>query len=651
MQVPHINLTKKHVQIITSVVLVLAVVTTLIFSYPWLQMQLASLMLTHGNYEQAEQILIRLNERRPEWTRPRQKLIISQLHLGKHQQAAQTVISLADRSSLDPAMLALTYADVARELISSGHSSTALELSFRVLNERNDPLLKEAVMEICFQIAETGDLTLALNGINLALDLAEENWNIRQRAFNILLTKALEAPASQAEPILDRALDLYPYNTLAVTHKAKILANREGAEAALDYMVSKEHNILNNGATQEYMDTKRDLVLRLAERNEDVDLSPYIAGMGEEELLDFVLQGLRMAWNNNQTGEQFYRLFQTSVEVVYAYGRNLFETETWSDALSVFQHLQTLDPEHSPYDLIFAALRSKTDTTHQTLSINGRSVDMAQISPNGNFIAFRRWQNYPWLDENVRSQLVLRDLSTSRDIIVGTGDQFAWSANSNWLAHVTTSNTGMGTLRIYDLNSGENTTLAEDYNVMNVNWANNTLLVQAEEKELGDVRLLSYSLPELEPEVKEWELSGDINQTLHWYDIGSSRLDIYQGRNRIHSVHLDNQIVSVSRWSPDGRYLVIESIGSENWLYDNINQSLTQIDLPGQFAAWGSGNQLYWYHPLWESDNVLVRLNTRGEVVSYLPYSFSVTHYDLSVSNNANKVVWVVDDQLKYSRR
>lgn len=644
-----IKLEKRQIQAIIGVFFMVLVLTLLVFSYPWLQLQLALRMISSGNYEQAEQVLVRLVESRPDWTTPRKSLVMSQLHLGKGQEAASTVISLADRSSLQDIELAIIFMDVAEHLINTGHGEAALELTNRVLAQRQDKMLVQATVETGFLIAELYNLPLALDALTVSLSHSEDNWILSRKAFNILLTKALEAPAHLAEPALDKALEIYPNNIIAVTRKANLLGDRLGAKHALDFLVQREPDLQASSFSQEYIETKRRLIIRLGNTEPTADLTLYVGGMEPEMVQEIAIYGLNQAWRQGQAGTQYYELAQNSPDAVYIYGRNLYQLKRWQEARQVFTHLRQLEPGHMNFNGLFAALNSHLNTNTEVLNHPNFSPDLAQVSPDGTWLALRQWGEMPRIDEYA-SDLLLRNLTNGSERSLGETMYFHWSPDGKYLAYLSTSSTGLGRLYIYSVEDTMRYSLPSGYDVIDFNWAGNNLMVQAlYHNQIRLIRLSSGDWQVLDN--IEWDLNSAVNQDFAWLTISDRTLVINTNQQQPKEFRLPNRLTAFSNWSPNGRLAVVEDEKGNGWIYNHLRGDLTQINTPGTFAAWGGEQEIYWYLPVWERLYVLVRLNSNGNVQEYLPYSFSVPVYDISVAAGARILAHVGDSRVNISRR
>jgi tetratricopeptide (TPR) repeat protein len=646
---PVFSTKKRRIQAVIGLTGVILVLILLVLSYPWLQLQLANRMIQSGSYSQAEQILQRLVESKPEWTEPRYKLAISQLYLGKGREAAATVISLADASKLDDLELAIIFLDVAEHLLNTGHGDAALELADRVLAEREDAMLEQAVVEIGFMIAEYYDLPLTLDALKLALSLSENNWLLNRKAFNLLLGKALEAPPHLAEPALDLALKLYPNNIIALTRKASLLSDRSGAKEALNYLLEREPNLLDN-INQEYLSTKRSLIFRLANSEPSAELAKYTLGMPQNMVVEIAIQGLNQAWRHGQSGYQYYQLAVSDPGVAYQYGRNLFQLQQWDEAKDVFKHLHKSNPDYANFKGIFSALDASTVTVLEVLPTKNYMPDMVQLSPDGNFLAWRRWLEPPWDDEMMTSTLVITDLSDGSEVSLGDVILFKWSPDGKYLAYLTISPTGWGRMLIYSQANGSKYAFSSEYDIIDFNWAGNNLMVQAERNQ--QTRLIHLVPPAWQVKKDlEWDLNSVVNQEYTWLSLNGKRLLIHENQNLPQVFTFDNELVSFTDWSPDGRLAVTEDEAGKSWLYNCQENALTAIEVPGRFAAWAEDQQIFWYLPLWEKMYVLVKLDSSGKIREYLPYSFSVPHYDITIALNGSAVVLVEEGKICIHRK
>lgn len=647
---PNLYLDKRQIQAICGIAVVVLVLTLLVFTYPWLQLQLANRLIQSGNFSQAEQILVRLVDSKPDWTEPRYKLAFSQLYLNKGSDAAATVISLADASRLDDLELAIIFMDVAEYLINTGHGDAALELAKRVLAERrDDDMLNQAVVEIGFQIAQHSDLPLGLEALNTALALSNDNWLLNRKAFNLLLAKALDAPPNLAEPALDTALKLYPNNIIAVTRKASLLGDRIGPKEALNYLVEREPGLLDS-LNEEYLITKRALIVRLANSEIEADLTKYTVGMPQSMIVELAKQGLSHARRQGKSGYQYYHMADTEPEVAYLYGQNLVHFKEWEQAKSVFQELQQLAPDYTDYKAVFAAIDSETKTTTEVLQYGGYTPDMAYISPDGSKLALRQWMNHPPTDEFMFSDLVIIDLSSGRRKSMGDAMSFEWSPNGSHLAYLTISPTGLGRLHIYSLDNDSKYTLPGTYDVIDFNWVGEELMVQAERND--GIRLLHLvpSAWRIENELS-WDINSTVNHDYAWLAMNKNNLLVHKHRELPREYSLERDIRSFTDWSPNGRLSVIADESGHSWIYDYQDDSLTAVDIPGEFAAWGQGNSIYWYLPVWEKLYVLVRLDSSGNIREYLPYSYSFPGYDLSITADGSATIMVDNNKVLIHRK
>ena len=644
------KLNKRQIQTIVGIAVVILVLALLVFTYPYMQMQLAQRMIQSGNYLQAEQILIRLVNNKPQWTQPRYKLAISQLYLGEGQEAANTVISLADTSRLDDLELAIIFMDVAEHLLNTGHGEATLVLANRVLAERPGVMLEQAVVEIGFLLADYYNLPLTLDALNLALSLSEDNWLQNRKAFNILLTKALEAPPHLAEPALDRALELYPNNIIAITRKASLLGDRLGAKEALDYLAEWESDMLEGGLNQEYLETKRRLVFRLGSIEPSADLSKYTLGLAQNTVVELAIQGLNQSWRQNQAGTQFYQLAVFDPEVAFRYGRNLYQLDRWEESLEVFTHLKQYEQDYMDYDAVFSAIDFHTTTSNSTLETHGATADIIQVSPDGNWLAWRRWGEQPWTDEFITSDLILFNLSNNSRKNLGDAMHFQWSPDGNYLAYLTMSSTGLGRLYIHSMENASRFTFPGDYDIIDFNWSGNYLMVQADYNQQTRLIRLSPSQWRVEENLA-WELNSSVNSDLAWLTIEDHRLLVHRNRHLPREFVFANRVTSFSDWSPDGHMAVIEDETGKHWIYDHQQGDLTEIESQGKFAGWGEGHQIFWYLPVWERLYVLVRMDSTGSIQEYLPYSFKLPYFDITISDSGGTIAYVVGNVVHISQK
>lgn len=639
----------RQFQAICGVAIVFVVLMLMVLTYPHVQLKMANHLINSGNYAQAEQILTRLISSKPEWTEPRYQLTISQLYQGKGREAAATVFSLAEASYLEEAELAVIFLNVAEYLYNTGHGDAALELGQRVLTQRSDDeLLVQAVIESGFKIADLYDLPLALEAITTSLSYAGDNWQLNRKAFNLLLAKALESPPHLAEPALDQALKLYPTNIIAITRKASLLADRAGAKEALDFLAKREPELLDI-SNQDYLNTKKSLIFRLANTEPGADLTLYTKGMSETMVMDTALQGLNQAFRNGKSGYQYYLLASFSPQVGYQYGRNLSQIGQWEEAETVFRQVKKLDPEYANFLAIFTAIDAHLKTQTSIFASPGFTPDMVEISPDGKWLAWRRWINQPWTDEFEVSDLVLTKLADGTETYLGDTILFKWSPDSDYLAFLTMTRTGLGRLHIYTISDGTRFTFPGDYDILDFNWAGNNLMVQAEKND--QIYLLHLSPSWKVTQELLWDTISDVNHDYAWISFGFKKLLVHKQSRLIREFSFEHDLLSYSHWSPNGNLAIIEDSAGKSWIYNHQQGSLTAIESAGTFAAWGEGERILWYLPVWERLYILVRLDDSGSIREYLPYSFAVPLYDVSITANGSALVLVDRNEIVVSRK
>lgn len=637
-------LSKRQIQAICGGVIVVLVLTLLVIIYPWLQLLLAEQLSAAGKYDQAESILSSLRASKPKFTEAGYRLIICQLAQGKGREAAQTLISLTDTGKTDDLEFAIVFMDVAKHLWNAGYGEAAVELAKRVGAQNQGEMLTAAIKEVGFSIGEHSDLPLALDAINLALSHGENNWLTNQKAFNLLLTKALASSPALGEPALDRALQLYPNNIIAVTRKASLIGDKSGPQKALEYLLQKELELEGN-ITPEYLTIKRTLLIRLALTDPKAELSQYTRGMPREMVVEIAQYGLNYAWQHMMSGRQYYYLFPDEPKVAYQYGRNLFEMHLWESAREIFMRLEELAPDYMNFQAVYAALNSKTATKTKTFS-SGEISDAVQISPDGKWLAWRKWQEHPW-EHIMVSNLILTDLSLPdfKSQALGNAVLFKWSPDSKYLALQTLSDTGIGHLRIICLEDETHFYLPAEYDVIDFNWANGDIMIQAQRD--NQMYLLDI-VPPYWVVKKElvWELSSDVNQNYSWLTINDKILVANKINDNAKTFNFSNSITSFTSWSPNGNLAVVEDIAGKSWIYNQKRGNITQIDLPGKFAAWGQDQAFFWLLPVWDELYVLVRLNSDGRVQEYYPYSFDMLYYDIFITANGDTLVLPQDNEI-----
>ena len=207
-----------------------------------------------------------------------------------------------------------------------------------------------------------------------------------------------------------------------------------------------------------------------------------------------------------------------------------------------------------------------------------------------------------------------------------------------------------GRLHIYSVKDETTFTLSGEYDVLSFNWAGNSLMVQAEKD--GKMRLL-HLVPSNWRIVEEME--GDsrsgVNQDYAWISKSKNSLVIHKYRQAPREILLDQDILAFSAWSPDGHLAIIAGQAGKSWIYNYRDDQVTEIPIRGEFAAWGHGQTIYWYFPVWEKQYVLVRLDETGRISEYLPYSFSYPQYDLSVTSDGSAAVLVEDSKVLIHRK
>lgn len=638
---------KKQFQAICGGILILLVLILLVFFYPLLQLQLAEQLMDTGKYSQAEPILAALIANDSLRQRAGYKLVACQLFLGKGREAAQTVISLTGAQEVDDLELAIIFSDVATYLVNSGNGEAALELAKRVRNHSDGEMLTVAVKEIGFLIAKRSDLPLALDAINLALAQSDNNWRANLQAFNLLLTKSLESPALLGEPALDRALELYPGNIIAVTRKASILGDKVGPQAALDFLLNKEPEI-EESITPEYLAIKRTLLLRLAATDTKAELSLYTNKMPFEMIVEIAQQGLNHASTHTASGRQYYNLAPNVPKVAYQFGRNLFQMGEWEESRKIFSHLEKLDPKYTDFRAIYAALNSKTRTKTELIA-SDEIMDAIQISPDGHWLAWRKWYEVPQ-EEIMVSSLILTDLDSGRNSRLGDVSMFKWSPNSKYLAYQVITTAGLGRLHIFSPVDGSTHTLPTDYDIIDFNWAGEDLMVQA----LVQRKTILLHLKATDWEVvaeKTWKLNTNINSDYSWLTVEGSSLVVYRELNKVKTFHFDNPLMLISEWSPNGNLAVIADIAGKSWIYDHRQKKLTPIPNQGQFIGWGQDQEIFWFLPLWQKLHILVRLDNKGAVKEYYPYSFTDLYADISVSATGKILTYQEDENIWIMKR
>jgi tetratricopeptide (TPR) repeat protein len=643
-------LNKKYLQAIFGGIIVVLVVVLLVVSFPWLQLKFAEQLIESEKYAKAEPILVSLTANKPHWTDAAYKLVICQLYQGKGREAAQTVLSLKKTEEVDDLELAIVFMDVAKHLLTTGNGEASLELANRIGDQNQGDMLKVAISETGFLIAQYSELPLALDAVNLALSHCENTWQTNRKAFNLLLSKALESSPNLAEPALDRALELYPNNIIAVTRKATILEDKKGPQQALKFLLEKEVD-LEDELTPEYLAIKRTFLLRLAIESPEVDLNQYTMGMPQDMLTEIALQGLNYAWLHTMSGRQYYHLAPDDPQVAYRYGRNLFQMHLWDSSWDTFRHLEKIDPKYIDFKAVYAALDSHTKAVAQEFA-KGGIYDAVRISPDGKWMAWREWRETTQ-EENMISYLTLTNLITpgSKPVLFGNAILYEWSPDSKHLAFQTMTPNGLGNLHIITLDEEDlRYSLPPEYDIIDFNWAGQNLLVQARRE--NQTVLLSLGEPDWTIlNERAWELNSDVNQDYSWLSIKDNSLLVHRDKRKNRTYNFENSLMSFTNWSPNGNLAIVVDTEGKNWIYNHQRAKITPIETPGSFAAWGKGEDIFWFLPLWDELHVMVRLNSKGSIREYLPYSFDIIYYDISITADGNTLAIVENDKILINKR
>ncbi|HBI57365.1 MAG TPA: hypothetical protein DDY38_11115 [Firmicutes bacterium] len=505
-------------------------------------------------------------------------------------------------------------------------------------------MLETAIKEVGFLIANYSDLPLALDAVNLALSQGGNNWLTNQKAFNLLLTKALESSPLLGEPALDRALQLYPNNIIAVTRKASIIGDKNGPKEALEFLIQKEID-LEDSIIPEYLAVKRTLLIRLAGADPKADLNQFTKGMPQDMIVEIAKQGVNHAWLHMKSGRQYYHLAPDEPQVAYQFGRNLIQMHLWETARDIFRHLEEIDPKFMNFQAVYAALNSKTKTD-TTKFASGEILDAIQISPDGKWLAWRKWLEHPW-EQVMVSDLILTNLSASGSNPQSLGDAilFKWSPDSNYLALQSMTSTGLGRLHIITVQDGSRYTLPPEYDIIDFNWANNDLMIQAQREH--QILLLHLAPPKLKIENElAWQLNSNVNQDFSWLTIKGNTLIVYRNQQKYRTFDFKNNLVSFTGWSPNGNLVVIEDTMGKSWIYNHQKGNIAPIEIQGQFAAWGGDQDIFWFLPLWDQLHVLVGLNSKGSIQKYYPYSLDNLYYDISIAADGETLALMEDHKI-----
>lgn len=633
---------KKNLHAIFGLIIVVLVLGALVLSYPTLQLALAEKLISAGKFAQAESILLTLSTNKQQRLKAGYRLVACQLFQGKGREAAQTVLSLTGAKGVDDLELAIVFLDVAKHLVDSGNAEAALELSKRVKTQSDGEMVTIAVKEISMLVAKYSELPLALEAVNLALAQGESNWQSNQKAFNLLLFKALESPPLLAEPALDRALQLYPNNAIAIMRKASIIGDKEGPLSALEYLKHADFG-REEGLVPEYLAVKRSLLLRLAGTNPNADLTQYTRGMPQDMIIDIAKQGLNIAWSNLSSGYQYYCLAPDEPQIVYQYGLNLVQARSWDAARQTFRHLEKTDPDYLDFRAVYSVLDSKTKTRLASFAPD-ETVDAFEISPDGKWLAWRKWRQHPG-EQFMVSELILTNLTVGETNPASLGDAvaFRWSPDSKYLAVQVMTAAGQGRLNIITAQNGLKYSLPPDWDIVEFNWALDKLMVQALRGEQAMLFALAAPTWETAGEFT-WSLASQVNPDFCWLALEGKNLVVHSGQAEAKSFGFSKELMAFSPWSPSGNLAIIEDVAGRSWLFNSKDDSIVPVEIPGKFAAWGNQQDYFWYLPLWNQLYVLVRINNQGRIREYCPFSFDSLYTNLSIATDGRVLAFMNDN-------
>ena len=133
-----------------------------------------------------------------------------------------------------------------------------------------------------------------------------------------------------------------------------------------------------------------------------------------------------------------------------------------------------------------------------------------------------------------------------------------------------------------------------------------------------------------------WELDSNVNHDYSWLSIKGNSLLVHRDKRKTRTFDLDNSLMSFTTWSPNGNLAIVTDVNGNNWIYNHSRGRITPVETPGSFAAWGKDEDIFWFLPLWDNLHVLVQLNSQGRIKKYLPYSFDVIYYDISITADGN---------------
>ena len=223
------------------------------------------------------------------------------------------------------------------------------------------------------------------------------------------------------------------------------------------------------------------------------------------------------------------------------------------------------------------------------------------------------------------SDLVLTNLSFSNNKSQSLGDVilFKWSPDSKYLALQTISDSGIGRLRIFSIEDELYFYLPAEYDVIDFNWANKDIMVQAQRDD--QMYLLHMSPPEwVVKKELVWKLSSNVNQNYSWLTTYGKSLVVHRYNDKDKIFYFNSSLLSFTSWSPNGNLAIMEDMDGKSWIYNQKRGNITPIELSGKFAAWGQNQDFFWLLPVWDELHILTRLNGEGKVQEYCPYSFDM---------------------------
>ena len=198
------------------------------------------------------------------------------------------------------------------------------------------------------------------------------------------------------------------------------------------------------------------------------------------------------------------------------------------------------------------------------------------------------------------SDLLVVNLANGQRESLGNAHIFKWDPGGNYLAFLHPRRPPARAVCTYTLLPAASAFLhPPDYDVFDFNWAGTTLMVQVQRG--NAISLLQMSPPNwtISGEL-DWTLSGAVNGDLAWLTASKNTLVVHKYQQQPQRIALPKEIAAINPWSPNGRLAIIEDTAGKSWIYDYRRNEVTAIELPGNFAALGQEQDIFWYYPVWD---------------------------------------------------